>query len=289
MNKLILMGIALFVGYSLYGQEATATVQPTIMVIPFAKEDQQLLTALEDNAALRVAVTKIKEGFDDRGYNTIDFRGKINQLKNDQVMEMDNTTSIKQEVIELSGADIYVEVEVQRSLSSSGNAVTVVMSAYDAFSGQSLANKVATSPRFYTDDYAKLTERALGDTVEELLNTLQLKFDDIVINGRTISINFGFDASSLIDMDVEVGDSGDLLSDVLEDWLYDNAYQHYYHLQGVTGTKMIVDAFKVPLKDTSGRNYRVTRLAASLNKYISTLGFEATRDVQGNRIFITIQ
>lgn len=283
------MGITLLMGSTLFGQQATATVQPTIMVIPFAKEDQQLLTALEENGALRVAVTKVKEGFDDRGYSTIDFRGKLSQLNNDRVMEMENSTSIKQEVIELSGADIYVEVEVQKNRSGSGNSVAIVMTAYDAFSSQSLANKVGTSPKFYTEDYAKLTERALGNTVEELLNTMQLKFDDIVANGRTISINIGFSATAEADMDAEIGDDGDLLSDVLEDWLYDNAHQHYYHLQGVTGTKMIVDAFKVPLRDASGRNYRVTRLAAKLRKHLSTLGLEASRDVQGNRIFITIQ
>lgn len=285
----LLAVICLVLGFHTLSAQATSpTVQPTIMVIPFAKEDQQLRTALEQNEALRIAVTKVKEGFDDRGYSTIDFRSKLNQLGNDRAMEADNAVSLKQEVIELSGADIYVEVEVQKNRSTSGNSVAVVLSAYDAFSSQSLANKVGTSPKFYTDDYAKLTTRALGDIVEEMLNTIQLKFDDIVANGRTITLSIGFDAASLTDMDTEVGEDEELLSDLIEDWLYDNAYGNYYHLQGVTATKMIVNAFKVPLKDEKGRNYRATRLASAFRKYLATLGLEATRDVQGNRIFITI-
>lgn len=285
----LLLAICLLYGvHTLSAQASAPTVQPTIMVIPFAKEDQQLRTALEQNEALRVAVAKVKEGFDDRGYSTIDFRSKLNQLGNDQAMEVDNAISLKQEVIELSGADIYVEVEVQKNRSASGNSVAVVLSAYDAFSSQSLANKVGTSPKFYSDDFAKLTTRALGDNVEEMLNTIQLKFDDIVANGRTVTMNIGFSLDSEFDMDAEVGEDEDLLSDMIEDWLYDNAHNHYYHLQGVTATKMIVDAFKVPLKDGNGRNFRVTRLASQFRKYLGTLGLEATRDVQGNRIFITI-
>jgi hypothetical protein len=281
--------ILLVLGYqSLSAQETASTVQPTIMVIPFAKEDEQLRTALEKNEALRIAVAKVKEGFDDRGYSTIDFRSKLNQLGNDRVMEIDNVVSLKQEVIELSGADIYVEVEVQKNRSASGNSVAVILSAYDAYSSQSLANKVGTSPKFYTEDYAKLTTRALGDNVEELLNTIQLKFDDIVQNGRTITMSIGFGMDSSHDMDIDVGEDDELLSDVIEDWLYDNSFGNYYHLQGVTATKMLVDAFKVPLRDEKGRNYRVTRLASKFRKYLGTLGLEATRDVQGNRIFITI-
>lgn len=264
-------------------------VQPTIMVIPFAKEEEQLRTVLENDAALRVAVAKIKEGFDDRGYSTIDFRAKLNQLNNDRVMEMENASSLKQEVIELSGADIYVEVEVQKTRTGSGNSATVVMTAYDAFSSQSFANKVATSPRFYSEDYGKLTERALGNTVEELLNTIQLKFDDIVEHGRTITMSITFGATSDHDMDTEVGTGGDLLSDSIEDWLADNAYGGYYHVQGVTATKLLVDAIKVPLKDENGRNFRASRFAGQFRNYLKTLGLEATRDVQGNRIFITIQ
>lgn len=289
----MLLTLSLAASTFVFGQPSDTAplpaVQPTIMVIPFATEDQQLRTVLENNAALRIAVTKVKEGFDDRGFSTTDFRAKLNQLNNDRVMEMENTQSLKQEVIELSGADIYVEVEVQKSRTPSGNSVTVVMTAYDAFSSLSLANKVGTSPKFYTDDYSKLTEKALGNSIEELLNTIQLKFDDIVRNGRTITMSVTFAETSEWDMDAEVGTEGDLLSDVIEDWLAENALQGNYHLQGVTATKLLVDAIKVPMRDEKGRSFRASRFAGVFRNYLTSLGLKAARDVQGNRIFITIQ
>lgn len=295
MRILILIALCyFFVEVSLWSQkdfpvgQARPTIQPTIMVIPFAKENQQLRSVLENDAPLRVAVAKIKEGFDDRGYSTIDFRAKLNQLNNDKIMEMENSTSIKQEVIELSGADIYVEVEVQQTKSGSGNSSTVIMTAYDAFSSKSLSNKVCTSPKFYSDDFVKLTEKAIGNTVEEFLNTIQLKFDDVIENGRSLSLNITFNEASSFDMDSEIGSDAALLSDLIEDWLADNALNAYYHIQGITSTKMIVDEIRVPLKDEEGRNYRVSKFVSSFRQFLTQKGMISSRDVQGSKVFITI-
>ena len=45
-------------------QPKPATIQPTIMVIPFAAEGQDWRKVLESDLNLRVAAAKMKEGFD---------------------------------------------------------------------------------------------------------------------------------------------------------------------------------------------------------------------------------
>jgi hypothetical protein len=225
---LCLSALLLFSG-KLFAQESTPTpaknIQPTIMVIPFVKESQDMRTILESDINLRVAVSKVKEGFDNRGFNTIDFRARVKQLNNDKAMELENRISLKQEIIELSGADIYIETEATINRSSGGNSVTVIVTAYDAFSGFSLSNKVKTSPKFYSENYEKLTEKACEGLVEEFLNTLQSKFDEIVQNGRIATMSITFAEGSTVDMDAEVGDSGEILSDQIEQWLEKNAYK----------------------------------------------------------------
>lgn len=267
----------------------TPTIQPTIMVIPFVREDQDMRTILENDLNLRVAISKMKEGFDNRGVSTVDFRAKLKQLNNDKAMELGNQSSLKQEIIELSGADIYVETEAKVVRSPTGNSVTVIATAYDAFSGFSLANKVGNSPKFYTENFEKLTEKAVEGFVEDFLNTMQMKFDDIAINGRVSTLNISFAEDASMDMDTEVGDNQDLLSDALENWLEQHAYNSKFHVQGVTATKMIVDELRLPLRDADGRNYRVSKFAAELRNYLKSLGLESTRDIQGSKIFITIQ
>ena len=49
------------------------TVQPKIMVIPYTKEGEDIRTILEADVNKRIAITKIKESFDSRGFTTVDF------------------------------------------------------------------------------------------------------------------------------------------------------------------------------------------------------------------------
>jgi hypothetical protein len=258
------------------------------MVIPFVKETQDMRTILENDLHLRVAVSKIKEGFDNRGFNTIDFRAKVKQLNNDKAVELENKSSLKQEIIELSGADIYIETEATVAKSDGGNSVTVIVTAYDAFSGFSLANKLKTSPKFYTENYERLTEKACEGLVEDFLNTLQAKFDEIVVNGRIATLSITFGQSATVDLDTELGTPPQLLSDQIENWLEKNAFKGYFHTSGVTATKMLVDELRVPFKDANGNNYRISKFAAEFRNFLKGLGIESTRDIQGNKIFITI-
>lgn len=298
MQKTVFIALTVLLSgcHSLLAQTGTAApatspaknIQPTIMVVPFAKETQDMRTVLENDLNLRVAVSKVKEGFDNRGFNTIDFRAKVKQLNNDKAMELENKSSLKQEIIELSGADIYIETEATVQRSEGGNSVTVIITAYDAFSGFSLANKVKTSPKFYTENYEKLTEKACEGLVEDFLNTLQSKFDEIVENGRIATLSITFAAGSSTDLDTEVGTPPELLSDKIENWLEKNAYKGYFHTSGVTATKMLVDELRVPFKDANGNNYRISKFAAEFRNFLKSQGLESTRDIQGNKIFITI-
>jgi hypothetical protein len=268
---------------------ASRPLQPSIMVVPFARADQDMRTVLEQDEVLRVAVTKVKEAFDRRGFSTVDFRARVRQLQTDKAMEMENQSSLKQELIELSGADIWVETEANIARSSSGNGVTVLLTAFDAHSGLSLANKVGNSPRFYTEQFEKLAEKAVEGMAEDFLNTLQLKFDDMVLNGRPAALNITFAEQSDLDMDSFVAGQDRMLSEILEEWLAEHCFKGYYHIQGVTATKLLVDELRLPRSDEQGRPYRPTRFAAELRNFLRSLGLESTRDVQGGRIFITIQ
>ena len=268
--------------------ETTPTIQPTIMAIPYVGQGQSTRRGYDYSEINRIAITKVKEAFDDRGVNTIDFRAKLKQLQNSEALTEDQEYSIKDEVIKISGADIYVEVEASKNYSKTGNSVTVIMTAYDAFSAESLANKVATSPKFNTDNYEKLTQKAVEQEIDNLLNTIQDKFTMMVDQGRTITMEIGIEAGSEIDFDFEPDDSGMYLSEIVEEWMADNAKNGYFHTQGTSATKMIFDIVKIPLKDEKGRNYRVSKFVSELRKYFKSLDVKADRTIVGNAVTITL-
>lgn len=56
------------------------TEKPKIMVIPYTAEGEDIRTVLENDVNKRIALTKIKEAFDQRGYTTVDFFAKVKAL-----------------------------------------------------------------------------------------------------------------------------------------------------------------------------------------------------------------
>lgn len=291
MKKLIFFYIFLIAG-SMVAQEKAAdtkTAQPTIMAIPFARENQSLRSVYENNELTRIAITKVKEGFDKRGVNTIDLRAKIKQNNNSAALQEGQVDETKDQVIAASGADIYVEVEASANYSTTGNSANVIMTAYDAFSGESLANKTANSPKVYTDNHEKLIEKAVEKELDNLLNTIQEKFTDIRENGRTITVRVGIDEGSDLTMDSEIDDSGDLLSDILETYMEKNAFKHQYHMQGATSNRVIFDLVKIPLFDEEGKNYRVSKFASEFRKFMKAKSVDVKQTIQGNNLVFTIK
>ncbi len=267
---------------------SAATVQPKIMVVPFVKENEDLRTILEEDANKRIIITKIKEAFDSRGFTTVDFFGKLKSISSGDAMASDHQQDLKSMIITNSGADIYVDAEMIVNMSGSGNSVKVIVTAYDASTGNSLSNKVGESGKFYTDDIGRLGSKAIESCAEDFLNVMQMKFNDIVENGRSINLLIGFDETSSVNMASEIGDDGLTLADHIELWLGDNAYQGNYHIQGTTATRMIVDDLRIPLKDKNGSNYNINRFGLEFLKFARSIGLKISRDISNNSLTVTI-
>lgn len=165
-KKLILLLTILSICLSYtYAQELTskveniATAKPKIMVIPYTHQGEDIRMVLESDVNKRIALTKIKEAFDQRGYTTVDFFGRVKTLSKANALGSNQQQDAKSLIIQQSGADIYVEAEISILDSPTGNSVKIIMSGYDVSTGNSLANAVCESGRFYTEDYGKLASR----------------------------------------------------------------------------------------------------------------------------------
>lgn len=297
MKKLLLYKVVLFITMftvnivDAQGVHGTSvqTVQPKIMVIPFVKEGEDLRTVLEQDVNRRIAITKIKEAFDSRGFTTVDFVGKLKAAKDNNIFTSDNQTDMKDQIIQMSGADVYVQAELNISNSSSGNSVNVIMTAYEASTGNSLSNKVGQSGKFYTEDYAKLASKAVESVSQDFLEVMQTKFNDIVQNGKSINIDISFSSDSKLKMSSEIAPENLPLSDQIEMWMENNAYKNNYHIQGTTDLRMILDDVRIPLKDQAGKNYNSNKFALEIFKFFRALNLQVDKDIKGNTIYISIR
>lgn len=266
------------------------TVQPKIMVIPYTKEGEDLRTVLENDENKRIAIAKIKEGFDSRGFTTVDFIAKLKAAKDNNLFTSENQSDLKSQIIQMSGADVYVQAEVIVEKGQSGNSVKLILTAFEASTGNSLSNKVGESGKFYTDDFNKLASKAVESCIEDFLSVMQIKFTDIVNNGKSVIVDVSFDAGSQYKMSSEIGSDGLPLSDQIEMWMEKNAFKNNYHIQGTTDLRMIFDDVRIPLKDqATGNNYNPNKFALELFKFFKGLGLQPAKDIKSSTIYLTIK
>ena len=290
MRKFILAFIGVILFTCAYSQ-----VQPKIMVIPYTSEGQDIRTVLENDENKRIILTKIKEAFDNRGYNTVDFIARLKTAESSNLMMMDNQEDIKSQIIDMSGADIYVEAEMicqQTYVTGQNNPETrvkIVITAYDVATGASLSNKIGESGTFYTRDVAKLSMKAIESCADSFLSVMQSKFSDIAENGRSLILFIGFDETSQYNMESEIGSEGLLLQDEIELWVESHAYNGYYHIQGVTPLKMIFDEIRIPLLDAEGKTYSASRFSMEFFKFFRSHKIQVTRSSKGNTLYFTIK
>ena len=276
---------------------AQTVVQPKIMVIPYTKEGEDIRTILEKDENKRIVLTKIKEAFDERGVSTIDFVAKLKAIEGANVFNENNKSDIKSQIIDMSGADIYVEAEIvcTRNLNDVNagkpeSSVKIIVTAYESATGASLSNKVGDSGKFYTDDVGRLAIKAISICADEFLEVMQSKLTDIAENGRSVMLHIGFDENSNYTMESEVGTQGYLLQDEIELWVADNAYNGNYHLQGATSNKMIFDDIRIPLVDeVSGKAYSASRFSMECLKFFRSLNITISRSIKGNTLYVTIK
>lgn len=272
---------------------AQTVVQPKIMVIPYTKEGENIRTILEADENKRIVLTKIKEAFDERGVSTIDFVAKLKAMESGNVFNLENKQDAKSLIIDMSGADIYVEAEIvcQQGHTSGQveSRVKIVLTAYESATGASLANKVGESGTFYTQDIGKLGMKAITSCADDFLRVMQSKFSDIAENGRSLMLQIGFDENSQYTMESEVGSQRLLLQDEIELWVEEHSHNGNYHLQGVSPMKMVFDDIKLPLTDETGKNYSTSKFGMEILKFFRSLNLQISRSNRGSTLYITIK
>ena len=277
--------LSLLCSQQIYAQ--VTTVQPSIMVIPFVQEGQDIRTTLDWSSDKRQIIAQVNGAFADKGYPTRDFYQVFKNISQNAVFEDDSQSDLKTQVIESSGADIYIEADVNVVRQNDGNSVRVVLKACDAATGKVLASKIGDSGKFYTDNIGKLGTKAVDKAMDGFLATLQQSFNDMMINGRSIVINLTFHENSDFDANTEVG-NGDQLRDLLEEWMEDNAYRNYASPPRVVAKKMIWEDVRIPIRDSRGNNYSINTFARNLYKFLRSNNIDATRQVNGGTLYIQI-
>lgn len=259
-----------------------------IMVIPYNKQNEDIRTVLDENPYIRTAVSKVKEAFDQRGWSTVDFVANLRAAQANAAFTVDRQSNFKSDLLTTSGADFYVQVDVQLTTDETGTNTVLNLTAFETHTGASFSNKTGTS-KFVSNDYEKLISKAFDRIQEEFLNTLMVKTDEIREIGRATIVEFNLDENATIDFD-SVLDSGEYLNELIEDWISTNAYKGRANLTGILDNKMLFDEVRIPLYDQeTNKPYNLNRFATEVIRYLRSKGVQASRNIHGQKMYVTIK
>lgn len=287
-NKVLVDGIAALDAKDVENEENM--VLPTVMVVPYAKQGENLQSILENDYDRRVAVSSVQNGFEQKHVTTVDLQAKINATRRRQAYDTNaaNAESNDKQLLLTSGADVYVTVDLNKDIQPSGSRVTLILKAYETASGNVLSSKTATPTRRYqtsaTDALCKYT---VEDNIEAFLQDIMRNFTPAA--GGRVVMTFSIAGTSATTMNDPMGRQGYSLSNIIRQWVRKNAYMGKYHLQGIVDESMIFDYVTIPPKDEDGLRMDAAQFAFILEQYLKeTEGIECSTRVDGNNILVTI-
>ncbi len=157
MRKYLILLILMMLPRCFFAQtNVTSANKPKILIRPYSRQGEDIRSVLDKEVNMRIAIAKVKEAFGKRGYRIVS-----------------------------ANADIFVDTEIEIQKSPTGNSVRIILTASDASTGNELANSVAESGKFYTEDYGKLASKAVERSSDKFLNAIQENFQFVAQSTST--------------------------------------------------------------------------------------------------------
>lgn len=260
---------------------------PTIIVVPYKKEGESYQAILENDYDKRIAVSAVQRGFEDCGIKTIDLQARLDRAKRNAQYEENAGTaeSNDKQLLESSGADVYVTVDLLKDVTDEDARVSLIMKAYETASGTIWASQDGWTNRFRTNDTDILCSYAVKDNLPGFLEQIIDNFTRPTRASLQISLS-GMSYNSMSDAR---GDDGRRVMDVIQDWLDRNSEKGEYHLQGIVDEKAIFDYVILPLQDENGYKMTPDKFAGRLRTALEEQGVYSSQRIEGNTIFLILE
>lgn len=276
--------------------------KPTIMVVPddpwctehgyvqeFTNQGKTTMVtdyerAVRTDMDLVNAIAKVGELMTERGLNLKDLQSCIQDI-NQSNAEDEMTTSLTSEatlaetpyekLLKRAKADIIIKLQWRINTTGPRTSVTYTLRGIDAYTDKQVASATGTGAPSNYSDPALLLEEACIEKMEGFVAQLQAHFDDLLENGREVSVNVRmFDNGSGISFNDEYGDSE--LTDVIDDWMAENTVNHRYNLTDASDYVLRFEQVRIPLYRSNGRPMDTRSFVNQLKKYLANAPYNLT-------------
>ncbi|CAN5512002.1 hypothetical protein BH09BAC6_BH09BAC6_09120 [soil metagenome] len=139
--------------------------QIKVMVMPFVKQGEDLRTKMVSDFDLQELISKIKSGFENKGFKIQDFEATLKEAETKKALKLNTPSALKTALIKYAEVDVYVEVEINIVTTGGGKKARVLLTAYDAVTANPYTRITCDSREHNGADNGTLTILSLQNTV----------------------------------------------------------------------------------------------------------------------------
>ncbi len=266
--------------------------RPTIMVVPsdvwcnqngfvmeFDDNGSKIVIAdyqraLQNDPDLLLVISKINELMSDRGFPLVNLESSLRTLREisaeDAMISSRSGAEVNQSPIDqlkqVARADIWMQVTWTVNKIGPKRSITFNLQGLDAYSNKQVAGASGTGEQSFTAELPILLEEAVLAHLDNFNGQLQRHFDDMFQNGREVVLRILVWDSFDGDLEEFYGDYE--LSEIIEDWMFDNTVQGRFSTTHATRTMMLFEQVRIPLFDDRDRAIDARRWARDLQRML---------------------
>lgn len=266
--------------------------RPTIMVVPsdnwclnngyITEWDNQgtkekipdYKRALQENSDLKLVIVKIGELMADRGFTLKVLEQTLKSIQSESAEDALLTSKSGAEVSEspidklkkTAKSDINIQITWTINQTGPKKSITFIMEGLDCYTDKQIAGASGTGPSSFAAELPVLLEEAVLSKLDNFNAQLQSHFDDLLANGREISLRIKMFSNSTTDLETEY--NGEELSSIIEKWLSQNTVQGRFNTTDATANMMFFEQVRIPLFDANNRSMDARGWAGDLRKML---------------------
>jgi Family of unknown function (DUF6175) len=232
--------------------------------------------ALNENTQLNSVIIKIQGMMNDRKFPLTDFASTLKSIAEQNALDnIDQNSngggiaeSARDKMLKQAKPDIVLYIRWNVISTGPKKAVDFTLQGVDAGTNKSYASAGGTGQPSFSAEIPILLETAVLDYLDNFNVQLQTAFEDMVTNGREISLNIKVWDNSPKKLNDEINEDGDLLKDDIKKWVSQNTVKGRFTLASSSPNSMKFTQVRIPLYDPEGIAFDADGFATSLRKYI---------------------
>lgn len=239
--------------------------------------------AVSSDMQLNAVISKINTLMADRGFPLKDLQQSIKSISNLSAEDRLITSKTSgAEIVEspldrlrrTAKADILLEIEWSINTVGPKNSVTYNLRGLDAYSNKQIAGAEGTGKGSFSAEVPILLEEAVQDHMDSFTERLQAHFEDMLTNGREVTLDMRVFDSSTIDFEQEF--DGKELNEVIDDWLSDNCVQHRFNKSDATESMILYEQVRIPMYKDNGQAQDTYGFAREMARYLKAAPYNIT-------------